>query len=62
MKRVLPDKAAASEATSADFDDAGALSRDFLFRRGRCCEEGCRNCPYGFAARNESPEIASTTP
>lgn len=32
----------------AIFDEDGALSRDFLLRRGFCCENGCKNCPYGF--------------
>lgn len=35
-------------ATPADFDPDGALSRDYLLRRGHCCREGCRNCPYGY--------------
>jgi uncharacterized protein (TIGR00290 family) len=30
------------------FDADGALSREFLLARGYCCENGCRNCPYGF--------------
>lgn len=30
------------------FDDSGALSREFLLDRGYCCENGCRNCPYGY--------------
>lgn len=30
------------------FDADGALSREFLLRRGYCCENGCRNCPYGY--------------
>lgn len=30
------------------FDAEGALSRAFLRRRGFCCENGCKNCPYGF--------------
>jgi hypothetical protein len=30
------------------FDASGALTREFLLRRGACCENGCRNCPYGF--------------
>ncbi|MEP6822218.1 MAG: DUF5522 domain-containing protein [Chthoniobacterales bacterium] len=37
-------------ATAEDFDPDGALSRDYLLRRGRCCQEGCRNCPYGLPA------------
>ena len=24
----------------------GALSREYLLSRGRCCENGCRNCPW----------------
>ncbi len=44
---------AAPIATPADFDPDGALSRDYLLRRGRCCQEGCRNCPYGFVAPAE---------
>jgi len=53
-----PAPEAALLATPADFDEDGALSRDFLLRRGRCCQEGCRNCPYGFVAGNESPANA----
>lgn len=30
------------------FDKDGALSREFLLHRGYCCQNGCRNCPYGF--------------
>lgn len=29
------------------FDETGALSRDFLLKRGQCCHNGCKNCPYG---------------
>ena len=35
------------------FDPDGALSREFLVRRGHCCEDGCKNCPYGF--RSNTP-------
>ncbi len=28
------------------FDRDGALSREFLLRRGYCCDLGCKNCPY----------------
>lgn len=34
------------------FDEEGALSRSFLLQRGFCCENGCKNCPYGFRERN----------
>jgi len=27
-------------------DEHGAISRDFLIARARCCDTGCRNCPY----------------
>ena len=30
------------------FDAEGALTRAFLLERGFCCENGCKNCPYGF--------------
>lgn len=36
------------------FDADGALSREYLLSRGRCCRSGCRNCPYGDNAGRES--------
>ncbi|MBI3540729.1 MAG: hypothetical protein HY073_01065 [Deltaproteobacteria bacterium] len=32
------------------YDENGlmVLTADYLFKRGYCCESGCRNCPYGF--------------
>ena len=24
------------------------LTREFLLRRGHCCKNGCKNCPYGY--------------
>jgi hypothetical protein len=24
------------------------FTTDYLFRRGYCCESGCRHCPYGY--------------
>lgn len=41
------------EPLSSDFDADGALSRAYLLRRGTCCENGCRHCPYGFPSPNE---------
>jgi len=41
---------------SDTFDAQGALSRAFLLRRDYCCENGCRNCPYGF----KKPALART--
>ncbi len=40
-----------SSAGPKDFDESGALTREFLLQRGECCREGCRNCPYGFTPR-----------
>jgi len=31
------------------------LTEYFLLRRGYCCENGCRHCPYGF----KKPETVS---
>lgn len=30
------------------------FTREYLLRRGTCCESGCRNCPYGFT-KKEAP-------
>lgn len=39
-----------TEATTPDYyyDDNGCVvfTRDFLLRRGTCCNNGCRHCPY----------------
>lgn len=37
------------------FDAGGALTRDYLLDRGYCCENGCRNCPYGFRKQEPKP-------
>lgn len=40
------------------FDDGlMVLTAHFLKKRGYCCENGCRHCPYGFSKSivNESP-------
>jgi len=29
-------------------DGLMVLTARYLLRRGYCCEQGCRNCPYGF--------------
>jgi len=29
------------------------LTDRYLLRRGYCCEQGCRNCPYGFVKSDE---------
>ena len=30
------------------------LTERYLLRRGYCCEQGCRHCPYGYVATNET--------
>ena len=29
-------------------DGLMVLTARYLLQRGYCCEQGCRNCPYGF--------------
>ena len=58
-KRSSAPDSATPIATPADFDPDGALSRDYLLRRGRCCQEGCRNCPYGFVAPDAVASVMS---
>jgi hypothetical protein len=31
------------------------LTEHFLRKRGYCCENGCRHCPYGFKDIKNSP-------
>lgn len=33
-----------------EMDDEGLLvfTATYLLKRGYCCENGCRHCPYGF--------------
>jgi hypothetical protein len=41
------------EGIDYELEPGGLLvfSKWYLLRRGFCCESGCRNCPWGFAAR-----------
>jgi len=48
----LPDE---SLPEASAFDADGALTREFLIRRGSCCHNGCRNCPYPSAASGICP-------
>jgi hypothetical protein len=32
------------------------LTSRYLLRRGYCCEQGCRHCPYGFSAEKLSTD------
>ena len=34
-------------------DGLMVLTARYLLRRGYCCEQGCRNCPYGFVKSDE---------
>ena len=36
------------------------LTEHFLLKRGYCCENGCRHCPYGFTSENK-PEPAAAS-
>ena len=37
-------------------DGLMVLTARYLLRRGYCCEQGCRHCPYGFVKRDEAQE------
>ena len=42
-----------------DFYREGAFvvfTAAYHLRRGRCCESGCRHCPYGFAKGGRESE------
>ncbi len=42
-----------------DFYREGAFvvfTAAYHLRRGRCCESGCRHCPYGFAKEGRESE------
>jgi uncharacterized protein (TIGR00290 family) len=39
-----------AEGDEATFDEYGALTREYLLKRGFCCGSGCRNCPYDHVA------------
>jgi len=41
------------------WDERGlmVLTEAYLKKRGYCCEQGCRHCPYGFdPEENHSPQ------
>ncbi|PYP92082.1 MAG: hypothetical protein DMG65_05530 [Candidatus Angelobacter sp. Gp1-AA117] len=31
------------------------FTREYLLKRGFCCQSGCRHCPYGFVKSNQQP-------
>lgn len=40
-------------------DGLMVLSAQFLLRRGYCCENSCRHCPYGF--KRESADYSKNS-
>lgn len=40
------------------FDENGlmVLTAQYLKRRGYCCKNGCRHCPYGFIKNDKSTD------
>lgn len=34
------------------------LTKAYLLKRGRCCQSGCQNCPYGYGEKVD-PNIPS---
>lgn len=39
-------------------DGKFVLTRQFLERRGHCCRNGCRHCPYGFRAESRPKDTS----
>lgn len=33
------------------------LTARYLLRRGFCCEQGCRHCPYGYSDRRADTDV-----
>lgn len=33
------------------------FTADYLFKRGYCCESGCRHCPYGYGKEKKNQRI-----
>ena len=52
------------EGEDYTIDELGMLvfTSAYLLKRGYCCENGCRNCPYGFneAGNKDDAEGKST--
>jgi len=46
---VTSNEPALSEGVDYEIDAAGQLvfTAAYLLRRGTCCDNGCRHCPYG---------------
>lgn len=41
-----------------DPDGKFVLTAHYLKKRGHCCQNGCRHCPYGFTAGGTSEPSA----
>ena len=37
------------------FNEEGLMvfTKEYLLKRGYCCESGCKHCPYGFKNKNK---------
>jgi len=35
------------------------FTREYLLKRGFCCQSGCRHCPYGFVKEANSRKTSS---
>ena len=37
------------------------MTEQYLLKRGYCCENGCRHCPYGFMENEDEQNNLTTT-
>lgn len=49
----MPEKLREGEDYYIGEDGLLVMTEAYLRRRGTCCENGCRHCPYGFGTREE---------
>ena len=53
-----PNKPPLVEGEDFYWEGAGVVfTARYLARRGYCCENGCRHCPYGFQKEEHGDEI-----
>ena len=38
------------------------FTKEYHLKRGHCCKNGCKNCPYKNNAAFESPELLTVPP
>ncbi len=40
------------------YSDEGYIvfTEKYLLKRGYCCQNGCKHCPYGFKKKSKSPK------